>query len=216
MDTQTATAQPASLTDEDIVARVLAGETTWTGFGSTTYWNAFVANLEMHGEGTFFDPRLDDATRFPVAARAGFGHVRSTPDLITPKLAALHFYQRAIPAPAPPEGSFDPAAAARGQTVFEGKAGCAGCHVTPLFTEPGWNLHTAAEIGIDDFQASRSPDERYRTTPLRGLFTRMKGSFYHDGRFATLADVVGHYDRAFALGLGAQERNDLIEYLKSL
>jgi hypothetical protein len=58
---------------------------TWTGFGSLTYWNAFVANLEMHGKGTFVDPRLDNAAQFLVAARAGFGHVRHTPDLITRK-----------------------------------------------------------------------------------------------------------------------------------
>jgi hypothetical protein len=34
----------------------------------------------------------------------------------------------------------------------------------PLFTEPGWNLHTPAEVGVDDFQAKRSPGEQgYRT-----------------------------------------------------
>ena len=38
---------------------------TWTGWGGVSHWNAFVANLEMHGQGTFFDPRLDDATRIP-------------------------------------------------------------------------------------------------------------------------------------------------------
>ena len=189
---------------------------TWTGFGSTTYWNAFVANLEMHGQGTFYDPRLNDPIQFPVAARAGFGNVRNTPDLVTPKLAALHFYQLAIPAPAPPEGSFDSAAAGRGEAVFTGKANCASCHVPPLFTEPGWNMHTAAEIGIDDFQASRAPDRRYRTTPLRGLFTREKGGFYHDGRFATVRDVVDHYDVFFVLGLSEQEKSDLVEYLRSL
>ena len=86
----------------------------------------------------------------------------------------------------------------------------------PLFTEPGWNMHTAAEIGIDDFQAMRSPDERYRTTPLRGLWTHQKGGFYHDGRFATLLDVVNHYDAHLALGLSAAEKTDLVEYLKSL
>jgi hypothetical protein len=188
---------------------------TWTGFGSATYWNAFVANLEMHGRGTFFDPRLNDAARFPIAARAGFGNLRNSPDLITPKLPALHFYQLALPAPEPPPGSFDVAAAGRGETVFNAR-GCAGCHVPPLYTEPGWNLHTAAEIGIDDFQASRAPDGRYRTTPLRGLFTRIKGGFYHDGRFATVADVVEHYDRTFALALTAQEKADLAEFLKSL
>lgn len=190
---------------------------TWTGvWGTVTYWNAFVANLEMHGKGTFFDPRLNDPVQFPVAARAGFGNVRNDPDLVTSKLAALHFYQLAIPAPAPPEGSFNKEAAARGEALFKGKADCARCHVPPLFTEPGWNLHTAGEIGIDDFQANRAPDKRYRTAPLRGLWTRMKGGFYHDGRFATLRDVLEHYDRFFRLGLTEQEKNDLIEYLKSL
>ena len=189
---------------------------TGTGFGSATYWNAFVANLEMHGKGTFYDPRLNDPLQFPVAAGAGFGNVRSTPDLITSKLAALHFYQLAIPAPTPPEGSFDTQAAQRGEAVFNGRGRCASCHVPPLFTEPGWNMHTAEEIGIDDFQASRSPDRRYRTTPLRGLFTHEKGGFFHDGRFATLHDVMDHYDGAFGLGLSEQEKGDLVEYLKSL
>lgn len=189
---------------------------TSTGFGSATYWNAFVANLEMHGQGTFFDPRLNDPLKFPVAANAGSANVRSIPDLITSKLAALHFYQLAIPAPTPPEGSFDRVAAVRGQALFNGKAKCSTCHVPPLFTEPGWNMHTAQEIGIDDFQSARSPDDRYRTAPLKGLFSHTKGGFYHDGRFATLGDVVEHYNGFFRSGLGAQEKNDLVEYLKSL
>src|SRR5687767_196287 len=189
---------------------------TWTGWGSVTHWNAFVANLEMHGKGTFYDPRLNDPTQFPVAARAGFGNVRNTPDLITPKLAALHLYQLAIQAPAPPAGSFALAAAARGETLFNDKAGCAVCHVPPLFTEPGWNMHTGAEIGIDDFQANRAPDRHYRTSPLRGLWTHTKGGFYHDGRFGTLRDVVDHYNGAFRLGLSGSDVADLVEYLKSL
>jgi len=189
---------------------------TWTGWGSVTYWNAFVANLEMHGKGTFFDPRLNDALQFPVAARAGFGNVRATPDLITSKLGALHFYQLAIPAPTPPKGSFDKAAAARGKEVFEGNARCATCHVPPLFTEPGWNMHTPAEVGIDDFQSARAPDKRYRTSPLKGLWSHQTGGFYHDGRFATLLDVVNHYDGFQGLGLTAQDKSDLVEYLKSL
>lgn len=189
---------------------------TFEGWGSVTYWNAFVANLEMHGEGTFFDPRLDRAEQFPMAAKAGFGHVRHTPDLITSKLAALHFYQLAIPAPTPRVGSFNAAAAARGEKLFSAKAACSSCHVPPLFTEPGWNMHTPEEIGIDDFQANRSPDRRYRTTPLKGLFAHAKGGFYHDGRFPTLLDVVNHYDTVKVLGLTDQEKKDLVEYLKSL
>lgn len=189
---------------------------TWTGWGSVTYWNAFVANLEMHGQGTFYDPRLNDATQFPIAARAGFGNVRNNPDLITSKLPALHFYQLAIPAPKPPAGSFDRRAAARGKIVFNGKAQCASCHVPPLFTEPGWNMHTPQEIGIDDFQANRAPDHAYRTAPLKGLWTHQQGGFYHDGRFANLREVVDHYNNFFSLGLSEREINDLIEYLKAL
>jgi len=189
---------------------------TWTGWGSVTHWNAFVANLEMHGKGTFFDPRLNDPVQFPVAARAGFGNVRNDPDLISAKLPALHFYQLAIPAPKPPEGSFDQNVALRGKLVFETKARCAACHVAPTYTEPGWNMHTAQEIGIDDFQANRAPDKRYRTSPLKGLWTHQTGGFYHDGRFPTLRDVVNHYDAHFGLGLTEQDKGDVVEYLKSL
>ena len=91
------------------------------------------------------------------------------------------------------------------KSVFNAQA-LRTCHVPPLFTEPGWNMHTAEEIGIDDFQANRSPDARYRTTPLRGPVHRTKGGFYHDGRFATLEAVVDHYDRHFKLKLSAQKR----------
>ncbi len=190
---------------------------TYTGWGSITYWNAFVAVLEMHGKGNFFDSRLDDATQFPVAARNRFGHVQlpEDQDLVTPKLGALHAYQLSIPAPTPPDGSFDTAAAGRGDTLFGGKAHCTNCHVEPMLTEPGWNMHKPAEIGVDDFQANRAPDKQYRTTPFHGLFTHMKGGFYHDGRFATLLDLVNHYDTQFNLGLTAAEKNDLVEYIKA-
>jgi len=191
---------------------------TWTGWGSVPYWNAFVAVLDMHGKGNFYDPRLDDAQKFPIAAKNKFGHVKIAEDAdrVTPKLPGLHVYQLSLSAPRPPAGSFDAAAAERGDELFSGKAKCASCHIEPLTTEPGWNLHTPAEIGIDDFQALRSPDNRYRTSPLHGLFTHMKGGFYHDGRFATLLDVVNHYDTTFSLGLTTQEKNDVVEYLKSL
>ena len=193
---------------------------TWTGsWGNVTYWNAFVSNLEMHGKGTFFDPRLDHKKKYPVAAKAGLGHKRDSDDQITGKLPALQFYQLAMPVPKQPPDSFNSEAATRGQAIFNNKAKCATCHVPPLFTEPGWNLHSAQEIGIDDFQAKRSPDNRYRTAPLRALFDTQKihkGGFYHDGRFATLPEVVNHYDKALKLQLTEQEKNDLIEYLKSI
>ena len=189
---------------------------TWTGFGSVPYWNAYVGATEMHGKGTFFDARLNDKTQYPVAAKSGAWNTRTTPDMITAKLAPLHFYQLAIPAPRPPEGSFDQAAATRGEKLFAGKAQCSTCHVPPLFTEPGNNLHSPAEIGVDAFQADRSPTHMYRTAPLAGLWTHQKGGFYHDGRFATLPNVIDHYDSLLKLRLSGQEKKDLTEYLRSL
>ena len=189
---------------------------TWTGFGSVPYWNAYVAATEMHGSGAFFDVRLNDRNRYPVAAKSGSYNTRGTPDRSTAKLAALHLYQLAIPAPKPPAGSFDSVAAARGGTIFAGKGKCATCHVPPLFTEPGNNLHAPGEVCVDAFQAERSPTRMYRTAPLAGLWSHQKGGFFHDGRFATLRDVIDHYNSCRSLGLTESEKSDLIEYLKSL
>jgi hypothetical protein len=212
-------------------ARGLAGHNlhTWTGgWGTVTYWNALVAVNELHGAGTFFDARFDDAAQFPIAAAAKTGHVSTDPDhdQVTGKLAALHFYQLALPAVQPRPGTdFDQAAANRGHDVFRGKANCNSCHREPLWTEPGWNQHSADELKIDGFEADRAPGHAYRTMNLAGLFVRERGlfmspqnagRFYHDGRFKTLLDVVNSYDARFNLGLTDPEKNDLVEYLKSL
>src|SRR5437763_1274758 len=108
-------------------ARGLAGVNlhTWTGFGSVTYWNAYVGATEMHGSGTFFDARLDNREQYPVAAKSGSGNTRGRPDRLTAKLAALHFYQLSIPAPKALAGSFSAAAASRGKALFDGRARCA-------------------------------------------------------------------------------------------
>lgn len=189
---------------------------TWTGVGSIPYSNANAAATELHGSGTFFDARLSDPGSFSVAARSGLHNTRGKPDLISSKLAALHIYQLALPAPKPPLGSYDPGAAERGKALFRGKAKCSTCHVPPLFTEPGNNLHAPDEIGVDAFQADRSPTRMYRTAPLAGLWTHQKGGFYHDGRFATLREVLQHYDVLLNLGLSEQDKAHLVEYLKSL
>lgn len=192
---------------------------TWTGWGSVPHWNAFVATLEMHGKGRFWDPRLNNAAQFPIAAAHGFAdlpHISPDDDQITSKLQALQFYQLAIPSPQPPAGSFDAAAASRGDELFSGKARCNNCHVEPLWTDAGWNLHTPAEVCIDSFQSNRAPDLRYRTSPIGVLFTHFKGGFYHDGRFPTLAAVIDHYDTCMGLGLTAAEKSDLNQYLLSL
>ncbi|PYV53933.1 MAG: hypothetical protein DMG91_15890 [Acidobacteria bacterium] len=221
-------------------ARGLSGHNlhTWTGgWGTVTYWNAFVAVNELHGKGTFFDERFDNPQQFPIAAKAKLGHVATDPDSdkVTSKLPALHFYQLALPALKPRPGvDFDPDAAERGDKLFSDKANCNSCHREPLWTEPGWNQHSPGEMKIDGFEASRAPASinasgkpvhGYRTMNLAGLFVRErglfmfpqdKGRFYHDGRFKTLLDVVNSYDARFNLNLTDQEKHDLIEYLKSL
>ena len=189
---------------------------TWTGFGSVPYWNAYVGATEMHGSGTFFDARLNDKSQYPVAAKSGEYNTRDKPDQLTSKLAALQFYQLAIPAPKPPAGIYDQAAAERGKVLFEGKGKCATRHVPPLYTEPGNNLHAPGEIGVDSFQADRSPTHMYRTAPLAGLWSRQSRGFYHDGRFQTLDEVIQHYDQHLNLGLSPQERKELVEFVKSL
>ena len=190
------------------------GLTTYTGFGDISYWNAFVGTNEMHGKGSFHDPRLNDPEKYPIAVENGTWNVTSNPDLLTSKLPALKAYQHSLDAPKPARGSFDASAAGRGKALFLTKAKCAGCHALPLLADN--ILHSADEIGIDDFEAMRSPTGKYRTTPLGGLFAKVKGGFYHDGRFATLRDVVNHYDNHLKTNLTTKEKNDLVEYLKSL
>lgn len=188
---------------------------TWSGWGSISYWNALVANLEMGGVGRFYDPRLNDEEQFPVAVKLGSHNVVNGEDLITPKLHALQVYQLAIPVPKGVVRPFD-FPARRGKDIFNEKAKCAQCHVPPIFTEPGHNLHTPEEICVDDFQADRSPTGAYRTAPLGGLTTHEKGGFYHDGRFPTLGAVVDHYDACLDLGLSGSDKFDLVQYLKTL
>jgi cytochrome c peroxidase len=88
--------------------------------------------------------------------------------------------------------------------------------VPPTFSEPGSNLRKPAEICTDSFDADRSPTKAYRTTPLRGLWARAKGGFYHDGRYQTLGAVVDHYTSCLGLKLTTRERGDLVQYLKSI
>ena len=205
-----------SLLNPPLSGRAGVNVATYAGWGSIAYWLALVPNIELNGQGTFIDARLQDPQLFPIAAAAGLGQVRNTPDQVTPLIPGLHLYILSLPAPEPPAGSFDPAAASRGEALFNGVAQCANCHVPPLYTEPGWNVHPPEDIGIDAFTANRGPDGVYRTTPLAGLHARQTGGFYHDGRFPDLGAVVDHYDGFFNLQLSPAQRADLIQFLLSI
>src|SRR5690606_9543095 len=106
---------------------------------------ALVATLEMGGQGRFYDPRLNDEERFPVAVKLGSFNRQPKDDQVTPKLAALQMYQLALPVPELELNPFD-SSSLRGKALFEGKAKCSTCHVPPLFTEPGYNVHSPAEV----------------------------------------------------------------------
>ena len=184
------------------------GFETYTGDGPISYWNNYVAVLEMGGHGSFSDPRL------------GINIVQE-PDQVTPKLPELLRYQLSLAAPPPPAGSFDQTAARRGEALFKGKAGCAACHIPPTFTDvlsgPDPSvplLHDASEVGMDPLYAQRSATKKYRTTPLRALWQHPP--YFHNGSAPDLDAVVNHYDRLFGLGLSSKQKRDLVEYLKSL
>jgi cytochrome c peroxidase len=122
----------------------------------------------------------------------------------------------ARPAPTPPASSYDHAAAARGKKIFNGQGRCTNCHMPPIYTDAGYNAHKPSEICTDAFQANRGPDGTYVTPQLPGLWARSKRGFYHDGRYANLGAVVEHYNSCFGLGLNAQKKSDLVQFLKSL
>jgi mono/diheme cytochrome c family protein len=173
---------------------------TYTAEGPISYWNAYVAITQMHGQGNFSDKRVGI-------------DVKQSPDLVAPKLAALRAYQHSLPTPTPPAGSFNAAAAQRGGAVFA--QSCATCHVGNSSTDNNTGvLHAAAETGMDSAYAARTANKAYRTTPLRGLWQHPP--YFHDGSAATLDAVVGHYDRTRKLGLSAQQKADLVQFLKSL
>src|SRR5215471_11567509 len=181
---------------------------TFTADGPISYWNSYVGVGQMGGHGSFNDPRIGVS-------------IIQTPDLVTPKLAALLDYQLTLRVPAPPPDSFDPRAAVRGKHLFRHEAGCATCHQSPDFTDvlsgPSRAtpvLHEPAEVGMDPRYAERTATGKYRTTPLRGLWQH--APYFHDGSAPDLLSVVNHYDRLFGLNLTAVQKRDLVEYLKSL
>jgi mono/diheme cytochrome c family protein len=184
------------------------GFETYTADGPISYWNSYVGVGQMGGHGSFSDPRL------------GL-FITQTPDLVTPKLAALLDYQLSLRAPEPPSGSFDKQAAKRGEQLFNTRAGCATCHRAPGFTDvlSGPNrtvpfLHDPAEVGTDPAYAARTATGKYRTTPLRGLWQH--APYFHDGSARDLLAVVNHYNQLFALELTPAQKADLVAFLKSL
>jgi len=187
-------------------------KTTTTGDGDDiTYWNRYVGVTQMGGQGFFYDQRTG------VVVQNG------TVDMISKKLPALQAYQLSLLAPEAPEGSFDVVAAARGELLFNGQAQCASCHTGPKFTDANTRLHAPSEVaslvngmepdGTPEY-ASRTATRQYRTAPLEGIWQHPP--YFHNGSAATLNDVVEMYNEKLNLALADNQKNDLVEYLKSL
>jgi mono/diheme cytochrome c family protein len=182
---------------------------TATGDGDTiSYWNRYVGVTQMGGHGSFMEERT------------GASKTNGTDDLVTSKLPALQEYQLSLAAPSPPDGSFDATAAARGKQVFGGAGKCASCHIGSLFTDANTKLHDPSEVvsepepnGAPSY-ASRSATKQYRTAPLHGLWQHPP--YFHNGSAATLEAVVDVYDTRKTLGLTAEQKSDLVQYLNSL
>jgi hypothetical protein len=172
---------------------------TYTGDGDISYWNNYVAVTQMRGHGTFVDSRIGVSVTRP-------------PDLVTSKLPALRDYQLSLDKPSPPPNSFDVSAAVRGRAVFMGQGRCTTCHVGSKFTQDA--LHPASDTGVEPTYAARSATKKYRVTPLRALWQHP--GYFHDGSAATLEAVVDHYDSYRGLGLTADQKSDLVQYLRSL
>jgi hypothetical protein len=185
------------------------GFETFTGDGPISYWNNYVAVTQMGGHGNFSDPRI------------GLTITQAPPDLVPPRLPALHDYQLSLRAPDPPRGSFNVTAAQRGRQLFNGAARCETCHRPPAFTDVMRGrdnsmplLHAPSETGMEPVYASRTATRQYRTTPLSGIWQHPP--YFHDGSAADLLAVVNHYDKVLSLGLSSAQKADLVEYLKSL
>ncbi|MBI4293055.1 MAG: c-type cytochrome, partial [Betaproteobacteria bacterium] len=182
---------------------------TSTGDGEDlAYWNRYVGVTQMGGHGSFSEPRT------------GVNVTNGTDDLISSKLPALQAYQLSLNAPPPPAGSFDPAAAARGQLVFNGAGTCSTCHSGSEFTDANLRLHPASDVvsepepnGAPSY-ASRSATKQYRSAPLRGVWQH--APYFHNGSAPTLDAVVQTYNAKKSLGLSNTDMADLVEYLKSL
>jgi len=175
---------------------------TYTAEGPVSYWNNYVAVTQMGGHGSFSDPRL------------GINIVQQ-PDLVEPVLGVLRDYQFSLETPDAAKHSFNQGAANRGRVVFNGAGKCASCHSGSTYSDINRGiLHDPSETGMDPAYAQRTATKKYRTTPLRGL--ALHAPYFHDGRAATLQEVVAHYDSFLKLGLTDKQKSDLVEFLKSL
>ncbi len=124
-------------------------------------------------------------------------------------------------------------AARRGFELFRGKAACATCHTPPLLTDNGFHDIGTPQVGplkedLGRFDVTKDPSDRkkFKTPSLYNSATF--AYLTHDGAFSSIKDIIEHYDRGgnhndpdqdpliMPLHLGAAEKSDLAEFIRSL
>lgn len=107
-------------------------------------------------------------------------------------------------------------AARRGETYFDrpraqlGGMSCASCHPASSMFRDGRTHRVGSGTGTQ----AGALDDAFDTPTLLG--TAETAPYFHDGRFATLADVVTFFDQGYGLGLGTDEKRDLIAYVEAV
>ncbi len=177
--------------------------------------------------------RLSASPAYVRRFHAAFGPGPITQQKVERALATYERGIRSSPAPFDRWSDGDEAAvgdaAKRGFALFEGKAGCAGCHVGWAFTN-----YSFQDIGSADgadvgrgalFPSSVALRYAFKVPTLRDV--ALRAPYMHDGSVDTLASVVEAYDRGGIarpsrspqirpLGLTPVEKADLVEFLKTL
>ena len=151
---------------------------------------------------------------FQAALRKSLADTMQGPAPTDDDVAALAAFLESMPSPPnshrQPDGNLS-AAARRGKTVFESaQAACATCHRGPFFTDR--EIH---DVGLG---SEYDVYQGFNTPSLLGVGNRVR--FLHHGRAESLEDLLtGLHNPAKVSGtreLTAQERADLIAYLRSL
>ena len=104
----------------------------------------------------------------------------------------------------------------RGEALFFGKANCSACHTAPYYTD---NL--MHDLAVERFYKPRmeggmmiTAQGPIKTFPLRGI--KESPPYLHDGRLLTLEDTVEFFNLVLELKLNAQEKKDIVAFMRVL
>jgi cytochrome c peroxidase len=208
------------------------------------FWDGHAGSLEEQARGPIENPkemaqplalgvqRLAEEERYRQAFAAAFPASPLVDEANL--LAALATYERTLVAPPSRFDRWvagDPDALTlpeiRGFLLFNGKAGCAGCHEGWAFTDHGF--HDIGLAGEDPGRAAvvglAEVEHAFKTPTLREL--GRTAPYMHDGRVQTLEEVLAHYEGGVVarpsvspdlrpISLTDEERRDLLAFLGTL